>query len=48
MLRVLGNVLCDLHSEVEGQIMYFLVNESLQTLHVHGSQGMAGTLKRFV
>ena len=28
MLRVLGNILCDLDPKVKDQIMYFLVNES--------------------
>ena len=28
MLRVLGNILCDLDSKVKDQIMYFLVNVS--------------------
>ena len=28
MLRVLGNILCDLDPKVKDQIMYFLVNVS--------------------
>ena len=34
MLRVLGNVLCDLDSKIKGKIMYFLVNASPKRLNI--------------
>ena len=37
MQRVLGNILCDLEPKVEGQIIYILVNASLQPLDVAAS-----------
>ena len=45
MLRVLGDVLCDLDPKVKvkGQIMYFLVNESPHKLSETATSNFAGT-----
>ena len=44
MLRVLGNILCDLDPKVKvkDQIMYFLVNVSTEGLDVATSNFVAG------
>ena len=42
MLRLLGNILCDLDPKVKDQIMYFLVNVSPKRLDQATSNFVAG------
>ena len=42
MQRVLGNISCDLHAKVKGQIMYFLVNLSSPKLLGIATSNFAG------